>query len=74
MLDLVKEVLPLNDCNSVKLVEKYSTDMTVGPGQDMPQRADVLVMELFDTELIGESVIPTMLHAHEVYCLANANA
>ena len=30
---------------------------------DMPCRADVIVTEIFDSELIGEGILPTMRHA-----------
>ena len=32
----------------------------------MPKRANILVTEVFDTELIGEGAIPTFEHAHRV--------
>jgi len=32
---------------------------------DMPQRANILVTEVFDTELIGEGAIGTFTHAHK---------
>ena len=35
------------------------------PGGDIPQRANILPAEVFDTELIGEGAVPTYLHAHE---------
>ena len=31
----------------------------------MPHRANILVTEVFDTELIGEGAIPTFHHAHK---------
>ena len=31
--------------------------------QDMSRRANVLVTEIFDTELLGEGVLPTLAHA-----------
>ena len=31
----------------------------------MPEKADLVVMELFDTELIGEGLLPSMRHAHK---------
>ena len=31
----------------------------------MPQRANILVTEVFDTELIGEGAISTFTHAHK---------
>ncbi|XP_053687446.1 protein arginine N-methyltransferase 7 [Sabethes cyaneus] len=49
----------------IHLVKKKSTEMQVGIGLDMEQRANVLVTELFDTELIGEGAIATYKHALE---------
>ncbi len=40
----------------IKLIRKRSTAVTVGPGQDMERRANILVTEVFDTELIGEGI------------------
>ena len=31
----------------------------------MKQRANILVTEVFDSELIGEGAVPTFRHAHE---------
>ena len=31
----------------------------------MSERADFVVMELFDTELIGEGLLPSMRHAYK---------
>lgn len=39
--------------------------MWVGEGGDMPRRANILVTEVFDTELIGEGAISTFNHAHK---------
>jgi len=47
----------------IKLVRKRSTELTVGPGKDMERRANILVTEVFDTELIGEGAISTYNHA-----------
>ncbi len=30
---------------------------------DMPRKPDVIVTEIFDSELLGEGVLPTMRHA-----------
>ena len=30
----------------------------------MEEKANVLITEIFDTELIGEGVLPTLRHAH----------
>ena len=32
---------------------------------DMPDRANILVTEMFDTELIGEAALSTFIHAHK---------
>ena len=47
----------------IKLVRKRSTELEVGPGRDLEQRANILVTEVFDTELIGEGAISTYNHA-----------
>ncbi|MGP1915371.1 MAG: hypothetical protein ACTS7I_02340 [Candidatus Hodgkinia cicadicola] len=57
--------------DKIHVVGKRSTDMSVGPNGDMAERANILVTEVFDTELIGEGAIETFSHAHrellEVY-------
>ncbi|MFT7816880.1 protein arginine N-methyltransferase 7 isoform X2 [Arapaima gigas] len=50
--------------NKIKIINKHSTEVTVGPGGDMETRANILVTELFDTELIGEGALPSYEHAH----------
>lgn len=45
----------------VKLICKNSKNLVVG--EDMPRKANVLVAELFDTELIGEGALEVYLHA-----------
>lgn len=83
----------------IKIINKHSTDVTVGPGQthkhtpthvqkvperfisaillshfvcnliltdgDMETKANILITELFDTELIGEGALPSYEHAHQ---------
>lgn len=51
--------------DKIKLIRKRSTKMTVGKDGDMPKRANILVTEVFDTELIGEGALLTFRHAHE---------
>ncbi|XP_062317221.1 protein arginine N-methyltransferase 7 [Osmerus eperlanus] len=48
----------------IKIINKHSTEVTVGPDGDMLTRANILVTELFDTELIGEGALPSYEHAH----------
>ena len=49
----------------IKLIPKRSTDVTVGTNGDMLERANILVTEVFDTELIGEGAIGTFNHANK---------
>ncbi|XP_072013956.1 protein arginine N-methyltransferase 7-like [Amphiura filiformis] len=51
--------------DKIKVISKRSTEVIVGPGGDLPEKANILVAEVFDTELIGEGAVPTYLHAHE---------
>uniref|UniRef100_A0A3P9IUH0 Protein arginine N-methyltransferase n=1 Tax=Oryzias latipes TaxID=8090 RepID=A0A3P9IUH0_ORYLA len=51
--------------DKIKIINKHSTDVTVGAGGDMPTRANLLITELFDTELIGEGALPSYEHAHQ---------
>ena len=51
--------------DKIKLVRKRSTSVKIGPGLDMESRCNILVTEVFDTELIGEGAISTFNHAHE---------
>ncbi|KAM8860586.1 protein arginine N-methyltransferase 7 isoform 2-T2 [Synchiropus picturatus] len=51
--------------DKIKVINKHSTDVTVGPGGDMQTKANILITELFDTELIGEGALPSYEHAHQ---------
>nr|XP_022342003.1 protein arginine N-methyltransferase 7-like [Crassostrea virginica] len=50
--------------DKIQIIPKRSTEITVGTDGDMPERANILVTEVFDTELIGEGAINTFTHAH----------
>lgn len=66
MAKCAREVIAHNGfAENIKLVPKRSTDITVGVGKDMEHRANVLITEVFDTELIGEGAIGTFNHAHK---------
>ncbi|XP_074864832.1 protein arginine N-methyltransferase 7 isoform X4 [Carettochelys insculpta] len=51
--------------DKIKVINKHSTEVTVGPDGDMQCRANILITELFDTELIGEGALPSYQHAHK---------
>ena len=44
--------------NTIKVIAKKSTDIAVG--QDIPAQADILVSEIFSSELLGEHVLPSL--------------
>lgn len=50
--------------DKIKLINKHSTEVRVGSNEEMNQRANILVAEVFDTELIGEGAIKTYNSAH----------
>lgn len=56
-------VLKNNRIHNVRIVSKRSTDLVIGV--DMFQKANMLVAELFDTELIGEAALDAYKHAAE---------
>ena len=66
MANCAESVIATNGFSDrIKLVRKRSTDVEVGEGLDMERKANILVTEVFDTELIGEGAIGTFNHAHE---------
>lgn len=63
MADCAERIIESNGMiDSIQLIKKRSTDLFES---DLPQRANILVAEVFDTELIGEGAIETFNHAHE---------
>ena len=62
MVKIAREVIAANGYSEViRVVPKRSTDMTE---EDMEgSRANILVTEVFDTELIGEGALLTYSHA-----------
>ena len=63
MVRIAREVIAANGYSDIiTVVPKRSTEMTEG---DMERgRANILVTEVFDTELIGEGALVTYAHAH----------
>jgi len=65
MAEIASRIIQLNGFqDKIKLVRKRSDELTVGPGCDLEKRANILVTEVFDTELIGEGAIGTYNHAN----------
>jgi protein arginine N-methyltransferase 7 len=63
MVRIARQVISQNGYSDViRVFSKRSTEMT---SEDMPLRANILVTEVFDTELIGEGALLTFAHAHK---------
>ncbi|KAJ3662367.1 hypothetical protein Zmor_006721 [Zophobas morio] len=67
MSECAQKVIKRNGFNEkIKIIPKRSTELTVGPNGDLSTRCNILVTEVFDTELIGEGAMATFTHAHKV--------
>ncbi|KAF9685402.1 hypothetical protein SADUNF_Sadunf03G0050900 [Salix dunnii] len=70
MVKLMRKVLHVNGMGkNVNFFNKRSDELQVGV--DIPSRADVLVSEILDSELLGEGLIPTLQHAHDKLLVDN---
>jgi predicted nicotinamide N-methyase len=62
-----REVVAANGlADRIKLIAKRSTELQIGT--DLPERAEVLVTEVFSTSGINEHVIPTVTHGMRSSC------
>ncbi|CAL5045204.1 unnamed protein product [Urochloa decumbens] len=67
---LTRRVLRANGMeNKVKIFHKRSDELRVGV--ELDSRADTLVSEILDSELLGEGLIPTLQHAHDELLVKN---
>ncbi|XP_018460056.1 protein arginine N-methyltransferase 1.6-like [Raphanus sativus] len=70
MVKLMRKVLHKNGMTkNVNLINKRSDELKVG--SDIASRADVLVSEILDSELLGEGLIPSLQHAHDMLLVDN---
>ena len=66
MAKIASDIITQNGYSDIiKVVPLRSTELVVEKGGYMEEKANILVTEVFDTELIGEGVLPTLLHAHQ---------
>lgn len=71
MVKLMRKVLHLNGMGrKINVINKRSDELNIGV--DITSRADVLVSEILDSELLGEGLIPTLQHAHDMLLVENA--
>uniref|UniRef100_A0A1D1YMR7 Protein arginine N-methyltransferase 7 n=1 Tax=Anthurium amnicola TaxID=1678845 RepID=A0A1D1YMR7_9ARAE len=67
---LMRRVLRANGMeNKIRVHHKRSDELRVCV--DLPCRADVMVSEILDSELLGEGLIPTLQHAHDMLVAEN---
>lgn len=70
MVKLMRKVLHKNGMTkNINLINKRSDELEVG--LDIASRADVLVSEILDSELLGEGLIPSLQHAHDMLLVDN---
>ncbi|KAL2472030.1 Protein arginine N-methyltransferase 1.6 [Abeliophyllum distichum] len=70
MVKLMRKVLRANGMErKIRIINKRSDELEIG--LDIPSRADVLVSEILDSELLGEGLIPTLQHAHDKLLVEN---
>uniref|UniRef100_A0AAR5PHY3 Protein arginine N-methyltransferase n=1 Tax=Dendroctonus ponderosae TaxID=77166 RepID=A0AAR5PHY3_DENPD len=66
MSQCAMNILKLNGfSDKIKVIPKRSTELTVGKDGDLAEKCNILVTEVFDTELIGEGALSTFDHAHK---------
>ena len=59
---------PQQDCTSMPAMRNshsrlHTPGVKTSDHPDMPRKPDVIVTEIFDSELLGEGILPTMRHA-----------
>ncbi|XP_065857883.1 protein arginine N-methyltransferase 1.6 [Euphorbia lathyris] len=70
MVKLMRKVLHLNGMGrNINLINKRSDELRVGV--DISSRAEVLVSEILDSELLGEGLIPSLQNAHDMLLVEN---
>ncbi|KAJ8449400.1 hypothetical protein Cgig2_002532 [Carnegiea gigantea] len=71
MVKLMRKVLRCNGMERrINVINKRSDELKVGV--DISTRADILVSEILDSELLGEGLIPTLQNAHDELLVENA--
>ncbi|KAK1261954.1 Protein arginine N-methyltransferase 7 [Acorus gramineus] len=70
MVKMMRRVLRVNGLDGRVRVFLGRSD-ELEEGRDLQLRADVLVSEILDSELLGEGLIPTLQHAHDKLLVEN---
>jgi len=62
--NLAQEIIDQNGMSDkITVIPKHSSELIVG--EDLPERCDVLVTEIFDRAIVGEGALPTITHARK---------
>lgn len=62
LAELATHIIELNGLkDKITILNKHSSQLTIG--QDLPQKVDVLIAEVFDRALVGEDALSTIQHA-----------
>ncbi|XP_060519406.1 protein arginine N-methyltransferase 7 [Cylas formicarius] len=65
MSECARKIIKCNGFEGkIMIIPKRSTELTVGESGDLQRKCNILVTEVFDTELIGEGALSTFRHAH----------
>ncbi|KAI9195466.1 hypothetical protein LWI28_015105 [Acer negundo] len=69
MVKFLRKVMHINGIGrNINVINKRSDELKVRVDVS---RADVLVSEILDSELLGERLIPTLQHAHDMLLVEN---
>ncbi|WP_165602637.1 50S ribosomal protein L11 methyltransferase [Candidatus Terasakiella magnetica] len=60
--ELARQIVEKNGLSDkITVINKRSNDLVVG--EDLPQKVDIVLTEIFDRALVGEGILPTLNHA-----------
>jgi protein arginine N-methyltransferase 7 len=71
--NVAKKLIEINGFkDQINVIQKHSSKVKLGV--DLKERANILITELFDTELIGEGAIDSYNYAHQHLMVQNCLA
>ena len=71
LAERAREIVAANGfADRITVVNKRSNELVVG--EDLPRRADLLISEVLSDDFISEGVIPSIRHARQQLCVADA--
>ncbi|WP_135081429.1 50S ribosomal protein L11 methyltransferase [Terasakiella sp. SH-1] len=62
MAEQARQIIKLNGFeDKISVIHKRSSDLVIG--EDLPEKCDLLLTEIFDRAIVGEGALPTLNHA-----------